>query len=191
VNTCDYTGGGTSASCDVVITSDEAGTTVISATSDIPVDGVSITRSTDGSVTPSGLTNSGPAEKIWEAPPGGEGCTPGFWKQEQHFDSWVGFSPDQKFSEVFGVDITLRAGGRATIEDPTLLQALEANGGGINALARHAVAALLNASNPDVSFGFTADQVIQKVQDAIDNPDTMEAVKNELAAENERGCPLS
>ena len=28
-----------------------------------------------------------------EPPPGGEGCTPGFWKQTQHFDSWVGFAP--------------------------------------------------------------------------------------------------
>ena len=26
-------------------------------------------------------------------PKGGEGCTPGFWKQDQHFDSWVGFLP--------------------------------------------------------------------------------------------------
>ena len=25
---------------------------------------------------------------------GGEGCTPGFWKQDHHFDSWVGFAPD-------------------------------------------------------------------------------------------------
>jgi hypothetical protein len=88
-------------------------------------------------------------------PPGGEGCTPGFWKQDQHFDSWVGFAPGDSFETVFGVDVTLRSGGQGTVDDPTLLDALNANGGGVNALARHAVAALLNASNPDVASDFT------------------------------------
>ena len=73
----------------------------------------------------------------------------------QHFDSWVGFAPSDSFEAVFGVDVTLRTGGQGTIADPTLLHALNANGGGVNALARHAVAALLNASNPDVDSDFT------------------------------------
>lgn len=59
---CNYAGGGVTDSCDVVITSAVAGTTVVSATSDIPVDGLLITRSTDGV----GL-NSHPAEKTWVA----------------------------------------------------------------------------------------------------------------------------
>ena len=88
-------------------------------------------------------------------PQGGEGCTPGFWKQDQHFDSWVGFAPTDSFEAVFGVDVTLRVGGQGTVDDPTLLDALNATGGGVNALARHAVAALLNASNPDVDSDFT------------------------------------
>ena len=99
--------------------------------------------------------------------PGGEGCTPGFWKQPQHFDSWVGFAPGDFYDTVFGVDATLVGfGNRPTLTNPTLLQALQAGGGGQNALARHAVAALLNASNPDVSSDFTTAEVIAIVQEA-------------------------
>jgi hypothetical protein len=124
-------------------------------------------------------------------PKGGEGCTPGFWKQDQHFDSWVGFAPTDSFEEVFGVDdVTLRAGGQNTIDNPTLLDALNATGGGVNALARHAVAALLNASNPDVSFDLTPEEVIALVQEAFATGD-FERIKDILAAFNEQGCPLS
>jgi hypothetical protein len=122
-------------------------------------------------------------------PKGGEGCTPGFWKQDQHFDSWVGFDPSDSFEEVFGVDVTLRVDNQL-VDDPTLLQALQAQGGGVNALARHAVAALLNASNPDVSSDFTVAQVIALVQEAIETGD-IERIKDILAAANEQGCPLS
>jgi len=44
--TCNYTGGGASASCQVTITSAQTGTTVVQATSNISVDGQSITRTT-------------------------------------------------------------------------------------------------------------------------------------------------
>src|SRR5262245_29821740 len=33
------------------------------------------------------------------------GCTPGYWKQSQHFDSWVGHSPNDSFEAVFGRDV--------------------------------------------------------------------------------------
>src|SRR5262249_39481575 len=63
---CSYTGGGLTASCNVVITSAVTGTTVVSATSDIPLAGDgSVSRTTDGSSTPSGLVNSSPASKTW------------------------------------------------------------------------------------------------------------------------------
>ena len=48
--TCTYTGGGATASCTVTITSAVAGTTVVSATSNIPVNGVTITRTTGTAV---------------------------------------------------------------------------------------------------------------------------------------------
>jgi uncharacterized repeat protein (TIGR01451 family) len=130
---------------------------------------------------------------VVKPPRGGEGCTPGFWKQDQHFDSWVGFDPDQSFEDVFDVDVTLGAGGQNTIADPTLLDALNATGGGVNALARHAVAALLNASNPDVSFDFTPQEVIDLVHDAIvsGDPAEIEEAHQLLADANEQGCPLN
>jgi uncharacterized repeat protein (TIGR01451 family) len=135
---------------------------------------------------PNDITASATDSVIIEAPPGGEGCTPGFWKQPQHFDSWVGFLTTQTFNDVFGVNVTLSTGGN----DATLLEALQSGGGGINALARHAVAALLNASSPDVDSDFTTAEVIALVQDAVASGD-FETAKNLLAASNEAGCPLS
>lgn len=79
---------------------------------------------------------------------------PGFWKQDQHFDYWNIYSPDMKWSDVFGESITIQwqdKGRPKNIEDPTLLQALQANGDGINALARQAVADLLNSVVPGPS----------------------------------------
>lgn len=117
-------------------------------------------------------------------PPGGsDGCTPGYWKQTQHFDSWeaTGLAPADNYDATFGV---------ASGNDWSLLDALEAKGGGENALARHATAALLNASNPDVSYEYSAAEVIALVQYAYDTGH-FEAVKDLLAEQNELGCPLN
>ena len=66
---------------------------------------------------PNDITDSGYGLGDRSRPPGGEGCTPGFWKQEQHFDSWVGFAPTDSFDAVFGVDVTL---GMRTKDDPCI-----------------------------------------------------------------------
>ena len=76
---------------------------------------------------------------------------PGFWKQKKHFRYWNIYTPDMKWSEVFGESITIRWHKKRRpfkIEDPTLLQALQANGGGVNKMARYAVAELLNSVIP-------------------------------------------
>jgi uncharacterized repeat protein (TIGR01451 family) len=162
---------------------------VLAATPDPLVNTATLTCSPAG--FPNVLTASDSVTvDVLPPPPGGEGCTPGFWKQDQHFDSWVGFAPSDSFEDVFGVDVTLRSGGQGTISDPTLLDALNATGGGINALARHAVAALLNASSPDVDSDFTTAQVIALVQAAVASGD-FETAHQLLAASNEEGCPLS
>ena len=107
------------------------------------------------------------------------GCTPGYWKQPQHEGSWVGFEPTASYSVVFGVV----AGPK------TLLEALQTGGGGEKALGRHAVAALLNASNPDVGYPNSVGEVLAIVQGAYNSRD-FETAKNLLAVQNELDCPL-
>ena len=119
-------------------------------------------------------------------PFGFEGCTPGYWKQDQHFDSWQAYSPTDEFNTVFGVSGPFPA-------SLTLLQALQLNGGGPNALARHAVAALLDSANSGVDYALTPAQVIAETQAALASGDAtlIEATKNKFAVLNERGCPLN
>ena len=73
--TCTYTGGGATASCTVTITSAVAGTTVVSATSNIPVNGVTITRTTNTAVN-TAAGGSGNANKLWIAPDANIQITP-------------------------------------------------------------------------------------------------------------------
>ncbi len=66
--------------------------------------------------------------------PSFEYCSPGYWKQSQHFDSYVGYTPTQLFSSVFSNAFPAK----------TLVGVLSNGGGGLNALGRQVVAALLN-----------------------------------------------
>lgn len=123
-------------------------------------------------------------------PAGGEGCTPGYWKQSQHFDSWPAtLAPGDSFSSIFDRVITIKAGG-SLVTDPTLHEALSAQGGGVNAAARHSVAALLNALPTGVSFDLTVVQVITLFQEAYD-ADNYDHLINSLEYLNEQGCPLN
>lgn len=104
---------------------------------------------------------------------GNEGGTPGFWKN--HLGAWAatGYSPSDKFDAIFGPGLF----------DPnlTLLQAINAKGGHFNRLARHAVAALLDASHPGIEYTYTVAQVIALVQ--AGDADALEMA-------NELPCPL-
>lgn len=114
---------------------------------------------------------------------GGEGCTPGYWKN--HLEAWActGYSPDDDFATVFGVAPSFTA---------TLLEALQMGGGGEKALARHAAAALLNAGcgHDVIHFGYSVASVITMVQEAY-NTGEFEAIKNSFVYENETVCPLN
>jgi hypothetical protein len=143
------------------------------------------------------LNGSGAIDNIvFSSLPGGNGgCTPGYWKQEQHFGSWTTYtpySPSDTFSDVFGHTIEIKWSEKGKPEDitgPTLLEALQANGGGINALARHAVAALLNAESPGVDYAFTTIEVIDLFQTAYPSGD-IESTKEIFEEANEAVCPL-
>ena len=60
----------------------------------------------------------------------GEWCSPGYWRQEQHLDSWAatGYSPDALFFDVFGYNPPRSKLGVTTgaTQTPTLWQVLQA-----------------------------------------------------------------
>ena len=97
-----------------------------------------------------------------------EGCTPGYWKQSQHFGSWTApYTPSTHLRDIFVTSpVTL-------VPDDTLLEALNYQGGpgvpgATQILLRAAVAALLNASSPDVGFpvgvGHVVDTTISRIE---------------------------
>jgi hypothetical protein len=106
-------------------------------------------------------------------PPGGEGCTPGYWKN--HLEDWppTGYDPADDFDATFGVDFF--------DPDITLEEATRARGGGVKKLARHGTAALLSAAHPDVDYPFTVAEVIALVQAGDVDP---------LVDANELGCDI-
>lgn len=129
-----------------------------------------------------------------EEPGGGEGCTPGYWRQPHHFDDWTNHAPGDDLASVFTIpgDLELERPESADPEDISLHDAVTLRGGGVNALLRHAVAALLNAANPDVSYDLTESEIIDMVNDALAGVGdlTIQELKDELEEFNEQGCPL-
>ena len=138
------------------------------------------------------VTASDPAQ-LCTPPTGNEGCTPGYWKQEQHFDNWTApYTPDTLFEDVFADPNNLIP------DDTTLLDALEFGGGpgaegAARILARAAVASLLNAASPDVDFTMSVADVIADVNAALasGNRQTMLDLAGDLDADNNLGCPLN
>ena len=86
------------------------------------------------------------------------------------------------FDTVFGVN--------AFTPDRTLLQALQAGGGGVNNLGRQGVAALLDAAAPGVDFPLSPNEVITAVRNAVlsGNAGT---VASQLDVLVNLGCPLN
>lgn len=119
-------------------------------------------------------------------PPKNQGCTPGFWKQERSFNSWPDpFHPHDSFSEVV-LDLSEPV-------EPTLQQALGLGGGGMFALMRQGVAALLNAASPLLEYPLSVGEVIAELREAIENGDeeAIELVKDRLEGFNESQCPIA
>jgi hypothetical protein len=116
-------------------------------------------------------------------PGGGEGCTPGYWKQEHHFDSWTSpYDPGDLFNSHF----------ENAFPGKTLLDVLKQGGGGLKALGRHTVAALLNAASPNVDYAFSPATVIASFNAVFPGSnDDYETLKDEFEKQNERGCPLN
>lgn len=127
-----------------------------------------------------GLTSASSVTSQYEPKEGDTGCTPGYWKNNTVAWTGTGYSTSDLYDTVFGVNF---------MPGLTLLEALNLGGGGYNALARHATAALLNSSNSNVTYGLTTSQIIAMVQKAFKTGEP-EQIKNELAAFNETQCPI-
>ena len=157
-----------------------------SGTDTNPEDNLDIVAADAGSTITCEITNT--------FVPRDEGCTPGYWKNtRQHaWDHLVGgLSPTDTL-----VSIGIVA-GTFDIGTDTLMDALKYKGGkGVEGatrnLLRHAVAAYLNASHPDVSFGPTPGDIITAVNAAIlsDDRQTILALAGDLGELNEAGCSI-
>ena len=127
-------------------------------------------------------TNGDGCSALCAVETGGEGCTPGYWKQSQHFDSYAApYSPTTLFVDAFGVN---------AFPGMTLRDVMRQGGGGLKALGRHAVAALLNAASDDVEYDRTPAQVINSFANAYATG-SYEFLKNVFESFNEQGCPLN
>lgn len=116
-------------------------------------------------------------------PFGGEGCTPGYWKQPHHFDSWPApYQPGDLFSAYFD----------DAFPGMTLLQVLSQGGGKLIALGRHTVAALLNGASSGVNYNLSDTDVINEFNAVFPGTDReYNAQKDRFAGFNEQGCPLN
>jgi len=114
---------------------------------------------------------------------GGEGCTPGFWKQRHHMSYWAGtgYHPSDAFTTPGFAD---------AFPGETLGDVVAQGGGGIKALGRHAVAALLNAASPDVDYNLTAAEVVALFNDAYNGVTDINGAKDMLVMYNEQLSPI-
>jgi hypothetical protein len=122
-------------------------------------------------------------------------CTPGYWKQDHHFDSWIptGYAPDQTLEDVFDIPDSLG------MDDTTLLEALAGGGGpGVSGaskiLLRAAVASLLNSAHPDFAYSWTTADIIDEVNAALasNNRSNILNLASELDGQNNLyDCPLN
>ena len=120
-----------------------------------------------------------------------QGCTPAYWRQAQHFGSWP-VDLDVTMAEAFPsscgtVSAPARADAAGRICPLGLLEALEPGGDHVDALARSASGAWLNAGS--VGFAYSPSEVRRMVDNALAGGD-VEATSRSLAAANEAGCPL-
>jgi hypothetical protein len=134
----------------VFINSSVPGNNVIDATTTFSVLGVSLTRSTAAGQD-AGPDGSDSAEKEYI---GGEACSPGFWKQPHHFGHYP-LSIVHPLTTTYGSIFNQAPAPWAGMTFP---QAISANGGGGNVLARHSGAAYLNSQT--IAYLLTPGEVV-------------------------------
>lgn len=78
-------------------------------------------------------------------------CSPEYWKQEISLVSWEHYKPHSLFTA---------AGFENAFPGMSMLDVLNLEGDGLNALGRHAVSALLNATSSDLIYPYEASEVV-------------------------------
>jgi len=111
---------------------------------------------------------------------GGEGCRPRFWKQ--HPNAWSGgYAPDTPFANVFD----------NAFPGQTLVQVLRQKGGGLKALGRQTVAALLNSASPNVSYDLSAQDVVSMFNTTYPGSNSAyKTLKANFRRLSSQGCPM-
>jgi hypothetical protein len=127
------------------------------------------------------------------------GCTPGYWKQDQHFDSWVatGLKPTDLVSSLFS-KASLYSIGNKKLSAYKLVEALGFQGGSdlsgaAQILIRAGVAAELNARYPGMNYPMTASDIVTAVNNALNsgNRTTIINLATQLDNNNNLGCTLN
>ena len=131
-----------------------------------------------------------------------EGCTPGYWKNHtacwhRCWENGNGDPWEDLVGDVFDVPAQI-----SILADDTLMDALNYGGGpeiidAAKILLRHAVAALLNACDPDIDYsisdpGDVISAVNTALEDGVAQQDrgVMLDLKDELDMYNNYGCPI-
>ena len=138
------------------------------------------------------IMDSDSSHYFGEETAGDDGCSHGYWKN--HSEDWpaAGYAPDQSVASVFGAAATYPDIGSAT-----LMEALEFKGGkgvegGARNLLRQAVASLLNAAHPDVTFPWTVAGVVNQVNATLAGGarEAMLDLAGDMDEDNNLGCPF-
>lgn len=118
---------------------------------------------------------------------GTEGCTPGYWKNSADTNPRVaelyGINLNAAILDITGLDLGAPA-------DLTIDQAVQLNGGGLNAFYRHLGAAVFNIyyGVDDIDYIEPGTTFTDIVQQALDGD--VEGAKNALDAANNLGCSV-
>ncbi len=128
----------------------------------------------------------GDSDAMPTAPPVYHGCGPDYWgEHKKHKSAWGSHKPDDRFDATFGVDAAGNKGLLKVLNEKDR----SGKGGASKDMQRHAAAALLNASNPDMHYFYNPGEVVAIVVDAY-NTKNFDGAKNLLKMQNDAGCPL-
>ena len=159
-----------------------------------PTDTPTSTPTDTPTSTPTDTPTSTPTDTPTPTPtptPVPEGCSPGYWKN--NLVAWppTGYSTGDSFETIFG-------GVDSLPLTPSLLQVLNAMDpprGGVIALARQSVAALLNAGHPVIDPTPAFDTTTKVIDFYLANYNqslaTIRIATDQLKASNGAGCPIN